>query len=571
MIILIIFAFLAGIVTILSPCILPALPIVLSGTIAGDKRKPLGLVVGFILSFTFFTLFLTTIVNILGISADILRNLAAFIIALFGLTLIFPQFQAMFERLVSPLTSRTVTPNNGVPEKSGFLSGFLLGIGLGLVWTPCVGPILGSVIALAATSKITSQSIFITLAYSLGTAIPLLAITFGGRQLLLKFNWLTAKTSSIQKVFGILMILTAILIYFHLDTRFQSFVLQKFPAYGTGLTIDNNSAVNQALPAVSQNTSSISNPLQNISLAPELIPGGQWFNTQPLTLKGLHGKVVVLDFWTYTCINCIRTLPYVKNWWDKYKDKGLVIIGVHTPEFAFEHEANNVATAIKDFGITYPVMQDNNYATWNAYGNQYWPAEYFIDVNGKIRFTHFGEGNYDESEQNIQTLLKEAKLLTTEMPINNPTYNINAQTPETYVGYSRLGNFSSPEGVTQDQAATYTVPTNLPTDSFAFDGTWTIGGEQTTPAKGASLVFNFNAQNVYLVMRPKVAGTSGTVKILLDGKVVSTGAGDDVKDGIVTVDTDRLYTLIKLAGPGRHLLQLQFLDNNLELYAFTFG
>lgn len=571
MFVLIIFAFLAGIVTILSPCILPALPIVLSGTISGDKRKPLGLIAGFILSFTFFTLFLTTLVKTLGISADILRDLAALIIAVFGLTLIFPRLQFLFERLVSPLSSRSITPGNQITEKSGFVSGFLLGLGLGLVWTPCVGPILGSVIALAAASKITSQSVFITLTYAFGTAIPLLAITFGGRQLLLKFNWLTAKTPAIQKIFGVFMILTAVLIYFHLDTKFQVFVLEKFPAYGVGLTqIENNASVIKALPQIGTGNNPL-NLLQNIGKAPELIPGGKWFNSKPLTLAGLKGKVVILDFWTYTCINCIRTFPYLKNWWNKYKNYGLVIIGVHTPEFEFEKDPVNVARAVRDFDITYPVMQDNNYATWNAYSNQYWPAEYFIDVSGKLRFTHFGEGNYDESEQNIQTLLREAGLLTGEMPINNPSYNISAQTPETYLGYNRVGNFASPEGVQQDRTATYTFPNNLAQDSFAFSGTWTIGGERAAPGAGSALRFHFNAQNVYLVMRPKTSDTPGKIKILLDGKVIIGEAGGDVKNGILTVDTDRLYTLIKLPSPGDHLLELIFPDGNIELYAFTFG
>lgn len=533
MLVLVLFAFLGGIVTILSPCILPILPIVLSGSITGGKRRPFGVVSGFITSFTFFTLFLTAIVKATGISPDILRIVAVVVIAAFGLGLLIPAFQQFLERMFSRLASIGPKANTG----DGFLSGLVVGLSLGLVWTPCVGPILASIIALAATQTVGLNAIVITLFYALGTSLPLLAITFGGRQLLVNHPWLIKNTEHIQKVFGALMLLTALAIFMSWDIKFQAYILEKFPLYGTGLTkIENNSLVKQELDALrNQQPGSgiIRNMFEsNYGDAPEFIAGGKWFNSDPLTMKSLRGKVVLVDYWTYTCINCIRTLPYVKSWWEKYKDKGLVIVGVHTPEFEFEKNADNVGKAIKNFGITYPVMQDNNYETWNAYGNNSWPAEYFIDKEGKIRFTHVGEGNYDESEKHIQ------ELLTVDMPIQNPTYTIDARTPETYLGRSR-GDYSN----------IVTTGSFLQSDEF------------THPKANATLTYRFNAKDVYLVMRPSSANLTGRVRVLLDGKLQKE----------ITIDTDKLYTLIELPKAGAHELKLEFLDDNVDLFAFTFG
>ncbi len=570
MLILVLFAFLGGIVTILSPCILPILPIVLSGTITGGKRRPFGVVTGFIASFTFFTLFLTAIVKATGISPDALRIVAVGVIAVFGLGLVIPSFQKRLELMFSRLAN--AGPKNQTGD--GFLSGILVGLSLGLVWTPCVGPILASIIALAATQTVGLNAIIITLVYALGTSLPLLAITFGGRTLLTNHPWLTKNTEHIQKIFGILMLFTAIAIFFSWDRQFQTYILTKFPTYGTGLTnIENNQAVQKQLQTIKNNKggSMITDLLEsNYGTAPEFVAGGKWFNSPALSIKSLRGKVVIVDFWTYTCINCIRTLPYTKAWYAKYKDKGLVIVGVHTPEFEFEKNADNVGKAIKDFGITYPVMQDNDYATWNAYTNQYWPAEYFIDKNGKIRFTHFGEGNYNESEGYIQTLLAETGV-TDQPKIDNAEYHVYSQTPETYVGYNRMAGLVSAENVQPDKTTSYTAPASVPSNTFALGGAWNVGAERTMPSAGATLIYHFSAKNAYLVMRPHTAGVSGKLKVTLDGTDVSGSAGVDVKDGIVTVDTDRLYTLITLSQPGDHILKLEFLDGNLELYAFTFG
>ena len=572
MLLLILFAFFAGFVTVLSPCILPVLPIVLSGSLTGGRRRPLGIVTGFIISFSLFTLFLSAIVRATGISADLLRNLSVLIVLFFGASLLLPNFQVLMEKMFSRLSS-LVTRNS--TQATGFWSGIVLGVSLGLVWTPCVGPIIASVITLAATSTVNGSAVLITFAYAMGTAIPMFAITYGGRKLLVKVPWLLRNTGRIQKGFGIIMILVAVGIFFNLDRRFQTLVIERFPQYGAGLTkLEDNNLVKDSLknikaPTVNKNM--LGKPMNegSFSPAPELILGGKWFNSTPLTLKALRGKVVLVDFWTYTCINCIRTLPYVKSWNDKYKDKGLVIIGVHTPEFEFEKKVINLERAIAEFKITYPVMQDNDYATWNAYSNQYWPAHYLIDKNGKIRETHFGEGAYDETEQKIQDLLKETGVCVTEK-IKNDTYKVETMSPETYLGYARFGNFVSPEKPIHDKTAQYSVPKNLTLNTFAYGGSWNIGEQTAMPFKGSVLTYHFQAKDVYLVLNSK--NSNAQFKVMLDGKAVDTSvAGVDVKNGTVTVDSNRLYHLIKLQKAEDHVLRLEFLDDNSSVFAFTFG
>lgn len=568
MIILILFAFLGGIITILSPCILPILPIVLSGTVTGGKRRPLGVVTGFIGSFTFFTLFLTAIVRATGLSADSLRVAAVVIIAFFGLSLLVPQLQLLMEKWFSRLTKLAPTQN----QNDGFVSGILMGASLGLVWTPCVGPILASIITLAATSTVGLNAVVLTLAYAVGTAIPLLIITAGGRTLLTSHPWLLANTARIQKGFGVLMLLTAVAIFNSWDRTFQTYILDKFPSYGTGLTkLEDNQLVRDQLNSLQKGGNMLTDLMEsNYGNAPDFVAGGQWFNTKPLTMSALRGKVVLVDFWTYTCINCIRTLPYIKSWHEKYKDKGLVIVGVHTPEFEFEKNPDNVEKALKNFGITYPVMQDNEYKTWRAYTNRYWPAKYMVDKNGKIRYTHFGEGDYDETEAMIQKLLADAGMVVDDK-IANPTYQVQARTPETYLGYERMAGLVSPEKVVPNTAMAFSLPKIMDNKTFAFSGTWTIGPEHAMPRKGATLLYRFDAGEVFLVMRPKAGNLTATIRITMDRKSPEEFAGEDVQNGVITVGSDRLYKLIKLpvAGPG--VMKLEFLDDNVELYAFTFG
>lgn len=577
MILLITFAFLAGIITILSPCILPILPVVLAGSVGSGKKKPLGIVLGFVLSFTFFTLFLSAIVQATGIPTDKLRSLSIIIIALFGISLLFPSFQIIMERLFSKLSGKLSV--KGTHE--GFSGGVLIGLSLGLIWTPCVGPIIASVITLAATSEVTLAAFFITLAYAVGTAIPMFAIMYSGRSLLQKVPWLLPNTGKIQKVFGILMILTAIGLFYNVDRKFQSYILDVFPQYGTGLTsIENNTAVKEQLDRL---FTSPKQPANQTALppgilqkdgpqAPEVITGGEWFNSEPLTLQQLRGKVVIIDFWTYSCINCQRTLPYLRMWHEKYSEKGLVIIGVHAPEFAFEKDPKNVQQAIKDFVIPYPVVQDNDFQTWQAYQNRYWPAKYIIDKDGKIRYSHFGEGAYEETEQVIQELLKESgQQVSTSIESSAEETIQTPRTPETYLGSNRM-EYYFPSGSLGNGTRTTTLATSLPENMFSLGGEWTITPEHAVAGKNAVLNLHFTGQKVFLVMRPGT-NTTGTVRVYLDGKPIqASDAGKDVKNGIVTINKDTLYTLVELQKPSEgRILQLEFQTPGIEVFAFTFG
>lgn len=530
------------------------------------------MIVGFVASFTFFTLFLSTLVRLIGIPATALRQVSTFILAILGLTLLVPKVQLVVEQLFSRIAQ--FTPNS--QKRAGFAGGVVIGFSLGLLWTPCVGPILASVISLAITGTVTVQAAIITLAYSLGTAIPMFAIMLTGSAALRKVPWLVRNTANIRKGFGVLMILTAIGIFFSIDRRFQAWILQTFPQYGVGLTkFEDNEPVKQRLKNLREppvDETMIGKPVSQLTqpkgiLAPALIPGGEWFNSLPLQLSDLRGKLVLIDFWTYSCINCQRTLPYLRTWWNKYQNQGLVIIGVHSPEFEFEKKPSNVGQAIADFKLEYPVMQDNDFATWRAYQNRYWPAKYLIDKDGYIRYTHFGEGNYDETEMMIQELLQEAGAPVSADTIENSPYQIYARTPELYLGYSRIQYLASPERLLRDKPARYSSPDKLSANLFGFEGEWTIRQEYASPSKGSQLYLNFDSKEVFLVARP--TDNVGTIKVYLDGQMQAFGA--DNNDGVVTIDSDRLYKLIELDDPDRHELRIEFEDDNVEVYAFTFG
>ena len=576
MLILIIFAFIAGFVTILSPCILPILPVVLSGSVSQGKRRPLGIVTGFITSFTFFTLFLSSIVKLTGVSADSLRTLSVITIFLLGISLLYPKLQAYIEQAFSLITKFAPRSNT----QSGFNGGLITGFSLGLVWTPCVGPILASVISLALSGEVSSAAFIITLSYSLGTAIPMLVITYTGQHLFQKIPWLLSKLARIQQWFGVFMILTSIGIYTNLDRKFQTLILNQFPQYGAGLTnFENNQTIQNQLDKLRGKSPSNINtgrPMfesdpNNYPQAPEIIPGGQWFNSDILTIKQLRGKVILVDFWTYSCINCIRTLPYLKSWHAKYSDKGLVILGVHSPEFAFEKNPDNLAQAIKDFDLGYPIVQDNDFNTWRNYQNRYWPAKYLVDKNGRIRYTHFGEGKYDETEQMIQQLLSETGQSVSDIKVDNQQYQTYARTPELYLGYNRIQAFSSPEKISPNKPNNYSIPTNLGKNTFAYSGNWTVADEFSQSSPQAQLQLDFNAKDVYLVMNP-VDDQETSVNVYLDGNLVTNKtAGKDVNQGIVSVSENRLYHLISLPESGHHLLKLEYPSGNIQVFAFTFG
>ena len=598
MIVLLAFAFLSGVITILSPCILPVLPIVLSGGVGGGKARPFGVLAGFVVSFTAFTLALSAIVQALGIPVDALRIVAVVLIIVFGVVMLVPWLRNRFELL----TSRFARRSGGAPgtqKRNGFWSGVVVGLSLGLIWTPCVGPIMASVISLALTQHVDGGSVFITLAYTLGTSIPMLGVMLGGRALLNKVPALTKNAGNIQKVFGALMIVIGVAIGFGWDRQFQTFILRALPGYGTGLTaIEKTTPVLSALktrqPAPSNamkagsaagvfqapTVAPMNGMLGDYGAAPAFLTSGTWFNTaglsaasgqtsmggtMPLMLENLRGKVVVVDFWTYSCVNCVRTLPYLKAWYDAYRDKGLVIVGVHTPEFEFEKSTANVARAIHDLGVTWPVVQDNDYLQWNAYANQYWPAHYFIDAKGQVRYFHFGEGEYDVSEKVIQALLKEAGANVGGI-VSKPDTLIEAQTPETYLGYDRGRGFASAVAPVADAPVEYKPARQPANGEWNLTGTWTITPQYVLPAMNGTLQLGFDARNVFLVVEP-VDG-AGSMSVFVDDK---PGADTiDVKNGALTPRGSRVYQLVGLTSAGPHVLRLE-VKGKLRLFAFTFG
>ncbi|MCL4389863.1 MAG: cytochrome c biogenesis protein DipZ [Patescibacteria group bacterium] len=412
----------------------------------------------------------------------------------------------------------------------GLRGGLVTGLSLGLVWSPCAGPILASVAALSATGQLSVQVGLVTLAYVLGVGVPLFLFAAVGQQVFGRLHFLSTHLGQIQKIFGVILILTALAIYTNFDVYLQT---KAADIFGPVNSFESNPAVQKQLDILQGRNQA------SADQAPDFVGGTNWLNLpagrQALTLADLKGKVVLVDFWTYTCINCIRTLPHVTAWYDKYHDQGLVVIGVHTPEFAFEHDTSNVAAAIKQYNIHYPVIQDNNYAIWNAYNNQYWPAEYLLNQQGQIVHTHFGEGEYDQTEELIQQLLKVKEGLSS-MPDQTPQGVIS---PETYLG--------------SDRAA----PTS---DLYQLSGQWQQTAQYITAGANAALDYNFFASKVYLVLAPSAMGP-GTVTVFLDGQKINT----------VTVDSDRLYTLVDLPGaPAQHQLHLEF-SFGVQAFAFTFG
>jgi thiol-disulfide isomerase/thioredoxin len=315
---------------------------------------------------------------------------------------------------------------------------------------------------------------------------------------------------------------------------------------------------------------------------PPLDGAVEWLNSPPLTAAALRGKVVVIDFWTYSCVNCLRTLPYVRAWYEKYKDQGLVVIGVHAPEFAFEKDIDNVRRAVKDLKVDYPVAIDNNYAIWRAFDNRYWPAHYFIDAQGRIRHHHFGEGEYAESEEIIKQLLAEAGAQHVAAGIVQPDAgglalapaNADVQSPETYVGYERAENFASPGGAVRDHEHDYTVPPQLTTNEWGLAGAWTVADEKAQLLReNGRIAFRFHARDLNLVLGPSADGHPVKFKVSIDGKPPGDDHGVDTNAvGAGEVTEQRLYQLARIKGDiADRTFEIEFLDPGVEAFAFTFG
>jgi cytochrome c biogenesis protein CcdA/thiol-disulfide isomerase/thioredoxin len=583
MALLILFGFVAGAATALSPCVLPVLPIALSAGATGGHRRPLGIVAGLAVSFTFATVALVYVISALGLPNDLLRKLAIVVLLGFGIVLMVPPLAARLEAWISQFASRA-----GVAEGhgDGFWSGVAVGTSLGLVYAPCAGPILAGVITVSASQSFDAGRLAVALSYGLGSALVLYCLMLGGRKVVAP---LARRGVGLQIAMGAVMVVVALAMLRNYDIRFQNKIASDLPSFlvnpSEGLEESDSARaalatirdgnqhgigleVTGAAPVAADNGGL---DLEVLGTAPDFVGNERWFNTpgeRPLSLKGLRGRVVLVDFWTYSCINCIRTFPYLKAWDARYRKDGLTIVGVHTPEFPFEREAGNVQEAIDANEIRYPVAQDNERATWNAYGNQYWPAEYFIDAQGRVRYAHFGEGEYEEKERVIRQLLAEAgrKVGGRGVEVEGEAASTAVTTLETYLGAARALRYANAK--ISAGLHDFSAPAAVPADEFALRGRWRIGLDSATAAAGASLDLNFGARRVYLVLgsdRPR------KMRVLLDGKPIPPHlAGSDVRHGTVTVASQRLYDLVDLPKVDHRLLTLEP-EPGIEAYAFTFG
>ncbi len=534
--------FVAGLVTALSPCVLPVLPIVLAGGATG--RRPLAIIAGIVVSFTVFTLFAAWLLGVAGLPEDFLRNLAIALLLLVALSLLSPRIGALLARPLQFLTRRPAGDLGG---------GFLLGASLGLVFVPCAGPVLAAVTVIAANREVGSEGVLLTLSYAAGAAVPMLAVAVLGQR---AAGRLKAHAETVRRAAGVLVGIAALAIAFGVDRDLQTAV----PGYTQSLQdrFERSGSAQRELRELtgarepSPLDSGAASSLRDYGPAPEFRHVTSWLNSEPLKLAGLRGRVVLIDFWTYSCINCLRTLPYVEEWDRRYRDRGLTIVGVHSPEFAFERVESNVRENAADLGVEYPIALDNDFGTWSAWHNQYWPAKYLVDRSGHIRYYHFGEGDYAETEDAIRELLGMG--LPRAPKAREPEPDDLLITPETYLGYRRLARYGG-EQVVPGVERRYRLPKSLYASEFAFGGAWRVDDERALAGENARLRLHYSARDVFLVLAGR-----GEVDVLVDGR----------RDRRVRVRGDRLYTLVDRAKAGDHLLEVR-LSPGLAAYAFTFG
>jgi cytochrome c biogenesis protein CcdA/thiol-disulfide isomerase/thioredoxin len=587
MLLLLLFGFIAGAATAISPCALPVLPVVFAAGSTGGKKRPVGIATGLALSFTFATVLLVYLISALGLPDSIIRYFAIAVLLLFGLSLLIPSISMRLEGFISRVTARSAnkvsTATQGDGTQDGFGSGVLIGSGLGLVYAPCAGPILAGVITVSASQSFSSGRLAVALAYGLGSALTFYALMLGGRKLITP---LAKRSQSFQYAIGAVMILVAVSMFANLDTKFQTAIASDLPAFLVNPTesLEGSKTSQTKLTALrgdraaafSSTKKKKGGALPQVAVAPDFVGNQKWFNTpgnQPLSKADLRGKVYLVDFWTYTCINCIRTLPYLEAWQKKYESKGFMVVGVHSPEFSFEKSAGNVQGAIKQNGLTYPVAQDNNLKTWDAFRNQYWPAHYLVDAKGMIRDIHYGEGKYAETEEAIRSLLREngARGLggDTSKKVKAETASSFKISPETYLGAERADRYEGePPSPSTTNYGTKTV--KLVPSTFRLGGTWRVADQGATAGPGAFLDFKTVSRRTFLVLGSK-GDRPRRMQVLLDGKPISASdAGEDVKNGVATITRQRLYRLVDSGKVETHTLTLRPAPG-ISGYAFTFG
>jgi len=587
MLTLVLIGLLSGIVTGLSPCILPVLPAVLATSAIPpgledpatdtqpkpDRKRPYIVITGLVTSFAVFTLIGASLLAALGLPADLLRNIGIAAMILVGIGFLIPAVGHLLERPFARF-SRVG------PRRSG--SAFLFGATFGLAFVPCAGPVMATITVLAATNQVQSGLIVLTIAFSVGVAIPLLAFALAGQQMATRITAVRTHMPLVRRITGAVLIVTALAVFFGLADQVQRLV----PNYVTAaqIQIEDNAAAREALGTLNSpadggpapGTVAVDSPdlgpaqsfddcekdpstLANCGPARDFVGIQAWLNTpggKALTLEALRGRVVLVDFWTYSCINCQRTLPYLAAWDAKYRDKGLTIVGVHSPEFAFEHEVGTVADQAARLGVTYPIAIDNDFKTWRAYDQRFWPAHYLIDRNGVVRQVHYGEGSYDQTEALIRDLLDQKGSNVTPVAAEGAVTPVTmaGTTPETYLGSERANAYANPDLVA-GSTHTYEAPTAIPPNGVALDGEWTIGPESITAGDGARLQLRYTANRVFLVL-----GGEGSIDVTVDGKTART---------IDVHGSPTLYTLDKAARADALLTVTA--SPGVAAYAFTFG
>jgi cytochrome c biogenesis protein CcdA/thiol-disulfide isomerase/thioredoxin len=599
---LFILAYLGGMLTIASPCILPVLPFVFARADQPFLRSGLPMLVGMAGTFAIVASLAAVGGGWVVAANDYGRLAALALMALFGIALLLP---GLSDRLTRPLVtlgarlSQSADPGYGAGRAS-LLSSLVLGVATGLLWAPCAGPVLGLILTGAALQGASVGTSVLLVAYAAGAATSLaLALVVGGRVFVAMKRSLHVG-EWVRRGLGAAVLVAVVAIALGLDTNFLTRVSLASTAPleqrlldglhvangGSAQTSDllpNGPAMMSGNPAMMMSAvpRAQSDKLPVEDLAPSFAGATEWLNSPALTADGLKGKVVLVDFWTYSCINCLRTIPYVRAWAEKYKDQGLVVIGVHTPEFAFEQKVANVKRAVADLHITYPVAIDNEYAIWRAFENQYWPAHYFIDAQGRVRYHHFGEGDYDHSERVIQLLLEEAGksnvstglVAVSASGAEAASDERNVQSPETYIGYRRAENFASPGGIGNDVSRVYVA--GMPRlNEWSLSGDWTVGGEHANlNAEGGSIVYRFHARDVHLVLGPALGAPPIRFRVTIDGAAPGENHGADVDAaGNGTVNEQRLYQLVRQTGAiTDRTFEIRFLDPGVQAFAFTFG
>ena len=527
-------SFAEGLALIASPCILPVLPLVLSTSVDGGRKRPFGIILGFVIAFTLFALLSRKLVMAFHIDLDYIKYGSLVLLTMLGLVLISHTLSEKFSAITGRFAN--IGGNFSANAKDGFFSGIIIGLLIGLVWTPCAGPFLAAVLVQVIRQENDVQALFIISAFAFGAGVPMLIISLTGRKIMSKLGFFTNHGEAVRKIFGVIILLAVGFIAS--GTSVESIVKEKTMPIGTQI--------------------GLINPLETPYYAPEFAGIEAWLNSEPLTMASLKGKVVLVDFWTYSCINCVRTLPYITELDRKYRDKGLVIIGVHSPEFEFEKNKKNVAAALVQHGIKYPVALDNRLDTWTNFKNLYWPAHYLINKQGQVVYTHFGEGHYGETENNIRFLLGLDKVEEKEPEIATGS---REQTPETYLGSSRTMNFASPEKMLVGDTQTYSFPEILPKNHWAISGKWKVEDERIIAAESkAKLRFNFTAGKVFLVLGTE-SNNPINVSVMLNGKQINN----------MNVNQHTLYQLINQEVSKQGLLEITAKSAGLEAYAFTFG